>query len=129
MTKERAKECLSAFRAYPAEATDTTLREALELASRDSELGDWLSRQQEFDEIFIEKLTSIGPPEGLKENILRSLEAKVHPIQSWRMGWLEPAATIVLAAVVIGDQFAFLGISTQSRRQFRSDALVMVAVN
>ena len=128
MTKERAKECLSAFRAYTAEALDPTLREALELATRDSELGDWLLRHQEFDEIFIEKLSSICPPEGLKENILRLLEAKVHPIQSWRTGWLALAATIVLAAIVLGGQFGFLDISTQSLRQFRSDALVMVGV-
>ncbi|HEX3443900.1 MAG TPA: hypothetical protein VHS80_04230, partial [Chthoniobacterales bacterium] len=128
MTKERAKEFLSAFRAYPAEATDATLREALELASRDSELGDWLSRQQEFDEIFIEKLTSIGPPEGLKENILRSLEAKVHPIQSWRAGWIALAATIVLTAIGVSYQFGFFGGSTQSFGKFRSDALVMVGV-
>ena len=126
MTKERAKECLSAFRAYTAEALDPTLREALELAARDSELGDWLLRHQEFDEIFIEKLTSICPPEGLKEHILRSLQTKVHPIQSWRTGWLALAATIVLAGIVVSYQFGFFGGSTQSFGKFRSDALVTV---
>ena len=109
MTKERAKECLRAFRAYPAEATDTTLREALELATRDSELGDWLLRHQEFDEIFIEKLTSIGPPEGLKENFFGHRKQKFIPFNLGGWVGLALAATIVLAAVVIGDQFGLLG--------------------
>ena len=128
MNREQAKECLSASRAHAAEATDPTLREALELATRDPELGDWLVRQQEFDEILIEKLASICPPKGLKENILRSLEGKAHPIQSWRTGWLALAATIVLATVVLRYQFGFFGSSTQPFRKFRSDVLVMVAV-
>jgi hypothetical protein len=75
MNREQAKECLSAFRLDKAEAANVPMREALEFAARDPELSDWLVNLREFDEIFTEKLASICPPEGLKENILRSLEA------------------------------------------------------
>jgi hypothetical protein len=73
MNREQAKECLSAFRVSNAEGTNSPKRKALELAARDPELSDWLVHQRELDEILTEKLASICPPEGLKENILRSL--------------------------------------------------------
>ena len=73
MNREQAKECLHAFRVSNAEGTNPPMSEALEFAARDPELSDWLVHLREFDEIFTEKLASICPPEGLKENILRSL--------------------------------------------------------
>ncbi len=97
MTREQAKEYLSAFRAHGADEADPTLQQALELARSDSELGSWLAQQREFDKILIEKFASISPPEGLKETILESLNGTVRPIQSWRMGWFALAATVVLA--------------------------------
>jgi hypothetical protein len=70
MTAEQAKEYLSAVRPHEVDVGDPTLQQALELAKKDSELGSWLARQQEFDEILIEKFSSIRPPEGLREIIL-----------------------------------------------------------
>src|ERR1700756_1624243 len=93
ITREQAKEYLSAVRPDGVDAGDPALQQALELAQKDSELGSWLARQQEFDEILIEKFSSIRPPEGLREIILESLEETARPIQSWRMGWLALAAT------------------------------------
>jgi hypothetical protein len=104
MTREEAKEYLSAVRPHGADAADPTLQQALELAKKDSELGSWLARQQEFDQILIEKFSLIRPPEGLKENILESLEEATRPIQSWRMGWLALAATVVLAALLLSHR-------------------------
>src|SRR5258707_6611750 len=102
--------------------------EALEFAARDPELRYWLVHLREFDEIFTEKLASICPPEGLKENILRSLEARANRIQSWRTSWLALAATIVLTAIALSYQSGFFSGSTQSFRNFRSDILLMVSV-
>jgi hypothetical protein len=128
MTREQAKEYLSAFRAHGADATDPTFREALELAGKDSELGTWLSQQREFDEILIEKFSSICPPEGLRENILASLEGTPRPIQSWRTGWLALAATVILSALLLSQKIDLFRGSSQPFRSFRSDALAMVAV-
>jgi hypothetical protein len=86
MTKQEAKEYLSAVRPDGADAPDPTLQPALELAREDSELGSWLVRQQEFDKILIDKFSSIRPPEGLRENILGSIEKTARPIQFWQTG-------------------------------------------
>jgi hypothetical protein len=128
MTREEAKEYLSAVRPHGADAGDPILRPALELAKDDSELGSWLARQQEFDEILAEKFSSIRPPEGLKKIILESLEETARPIQSWRMGWLALAATVILAALLLSHQVALFRSPSQRFRSFYSDALAMVAV-
>jgi hypothetical protein len=128
MTREEAKDCLSAFRAHGADAGDPIFQEALELARKDSELAAWLAQQQEFDKILIEKFSSIQAPHGLRENILASLEETARPIQSWRMGWLALAATIVLAALLLNHQIDFFRGPSSSFRSFRSDALAMVDV-
>jgi hypothetical protein len=128
MNREQAKECLSAFRLDKAEAANPLMREALELAASDPELGDWLVNHRNFDEIFTEKLASICPPEGLKENILRSLEANANRIQSWRNSWLALSAIIALSAIALNYQSGFFTSSNQSFRNFRAEVLVMVAV-
>ena len=81
MTREEAKEYLSAVRPNGADAADPDIREALELAKKDSELGSSLAQQLEFDEILIETFSSIHPPEGLRESILESIEKTVRPVQ------------------------------------------------
>jgi hypothetical protein len=126
MTREQAKEYLSAPRAATKDTTDPMLRAALELAEKDTELRDWFARQREFDDILIEKLASIPPPEGLKESILHSLNAGSRPIR-WKGGWLALAATILLAALLLNHQIDFFRGSSRSFRQFSSDALAVVS--
>ena len=128
MTREEAKEYLSAVRPHGADSADPTLQQALELAKKDSELGSWFARQQELDHILIEKFSSIRPPEGLREHILESLEETARPIQSWRMGWLALAATVVLAALLLSHRVDLFRSPSQRFRSFYSDALAMVGV-
>jgi hypothetical protein len=128
MTSEQAKEYLSTLRASGADEADPTLQEALELARTDSELGSWLAQQREFDNILVEKFTSISPPEGLREIILETLEETARPIRSWRMGWFALAATIVLAALLLGQKVDLFRGPSRLFQSFRSDALAMVAV-
>ena len=128
MTREEAKEYLSAIQAHGADAGDPIFQEALEQAKKDSELGAWLAQQQEFDRILLEKFSSIQPPEGLRENILASLEEKVRPIQFWKKTWLALAATIALAALLLNEQIGFFRGPSSSFRSFCSDALAMVEV-
>jgi hypothetical protein len=128
MTREQAKEYLSAIRAHGSDEADPTFQEALELARNDAELGSWLAQRREFDQILVEKFGSIAPPEGLKETILESLNGKIRPIQSWRTGWLALAATVVLAALLLSQKIDLFRGSAQPFRSFRSDALAMVSV-
>jgi hypothetical protein len=128
MTREQAKEYLSAVRPHSVDAADPLLEPAIELAKKDSELGSWFARQQEFDEILIEKVSSIRPPEGLREKILESLEEAARPIHSWRMGWLALAAAVVLAALLLSNQIGLLRSPSERFRSFHSNALAMVAV-
>jgi hypothetical protein len=128
MTNEQAKEYLSTLRASGADEADPTLQEALELARTDSELGSWLAQQREFDKILVEKFASISPPEGLRETILETLEETARPIRSWRMGWFALAATIVLAALLLGQKVDLFRGPSRLFQSFRSDALAMVAV-
>jgi len=128
MTREQAKEYLSVVRPHGVEAGDPTIQRALELAKKDSELGSWLAREQEFDEVLVEKFSSIRPPEGLREIILESLEETARPIQSWRMGWLALAATVVLAALLLSHQVNLFRSLSPRFRSFVSDALAIVAV-
>jgi hypothetical protein len=128
MTREEAKVTLSAFRAHGSDESDPALREALELAREDSELAGWFSNQREFDAILIEKFSSIRPPEGLKENILASLEEKERPIHFSRTGWLALAATVAIAALVLSNQAGLFRNQSQPFDKFCSDALAMVSV-
>jgi hypothetical protein len=128
MTREQAKEYLSAVRPHSADAADPLLQPAIELAKKDAELGSWFAQQQEFDTIFIEKVSSIRPPEGLREKILESLPDTVRPIQLWRMGWLALAAAVVLAALLLTHQADLFRSPSQRFRSFYFDALAMVAV-
>ena len=128
MTREEAKEYLSVVRPNGADAADPDLREALELAKKDSELGSWLARQLEFDEILIETFSSIHPPEGLRENILESIEKTVRPVQFWRMSWLALAASVVLAALLLSQRFDLFRGPSEPFRSFYAYALAMVGV-
>jgi hypothetical protein len=128
MTREQAKEYLSALRVRGEDEADPTFQEALELARKDTELGSWLAQQREFDNILYQKFASIPPPKGLKETILESLDRTGRPIQSWRAGWLALAATIVLAALLLSQRVDLFRGSSRKFQSFRSDALAMVAV-
>jgi hypothetical protein len=127
MTRKEAEEILSAFRASTADRADPAFREALELVGKDSDLAAWLARQQEFDAIVIAKLSSIRPPEGLREAVLESLKPIARPPQFWRFGLLAAAAA-VLVALFLGQQIVSLRNPSTQFQSFYSDALAMVAV-
>jgi hypothetical protein len=128
MTREEAEELLSALRPHGADAADPVFREALELARKDSDLGAWLARQQEFDQMLIEELSSIRPPEGLRETILESLRKTARPLQFWRNAWPALAAAAVLVAFFLSQQVVTFRNPSSRFQSFCSDALAMVAV-
>ncbi len=73
MDKERAKFVLRSFRPDGADAGDVDFTEALQLATRDRELGEWLMRERAFDAEFAEALARVDLPEGLRENVLLAM--------------------------------------------------------
>jgi hypothetical protein len=73
MDKERAKFVLCSFRPDGADALDGDFAEALQMATGDRELGEWLMRERAFDAEFAEALARVELPEGLRESILLAM--------------------------------------------------------
>ena len=129
MTREEAEVILSAYRPHHADAADPVFREALDLAGKDAGVDSWLARQHEFDRTVTEKLSSIGPPEGLRERILESLKVTARPLRFSRIAWPAlAAAAVVLVAFFLGQQVLTLRNPSSQFQSFYSDALAMVAV-
>jgi hypothetical protein len=73
MDKERAKFVLRSFRPDGADSQDLDFAEALQLATSDRELGEWLMRERAFDAEFAEALARVNLPEGLRESVLLAM--------------------------------------------------------
>ncbi len=73
MDREKAKFVLQSFRPDGADSQDIEFAEALQIATEDRELGEWLVRERAFDAEFAEALARVDLPEGLRENILLSM--------------------------------------------------------
>ena len=52
---------------------DLDFAEALQLATSDRELGEWLMRERAFDAEFAEALARVDLPEGLRESVLLAM--------------------------------------------------------
>ncbi len=74
MNNSEAKLILSAYRPDGQEALDPRMKEALEQAKRDPELGNWLEEQQMFDRVVCDKLKCCCVPADLKATILAGCE-------------------------------------------------------
>lgn len=70
MDKEQAKFILQSFRPDGADASNKDFKEALELATRDRELGAWLAEERATDAGFAEALGHVEIPEQLRQDIL-----------------------------------------------------------
>ncbi|MBV8815361.1 MAG: hypothetical protein JO271_12795 [Verrucomicrobia bacterium] len=124
MTREAAKEILSAFRSVEQDGADPAFLEALEVQSRDPEVKKWFEEQNEIDRMLREKLTQISPPEQLHFQILgriRRERARVLP-----PAWLALAAVLVIGG--LGLIYSLGSFGPNRFREFRRDALAMVSV-
>ncbi|MEJ6635341.1 MAG: hypothetical protein QNK83_02600 [Akkermansiaceae bacterium] len=74
MDKERAKFILQSFRPDGADAGDPDFAEALALATKDRELGEWLAKERTRDAAFAAALGELPIPEDLREAIFGVLE-------------------------------------------------------
>lgn len=73
MDKDKAKFVLQSFRPDGADAEDVDFAEALQFATEDRELGEWLVRERAFDAEFAEALARVNLPRGLRESVLLSM--------------------------------------------------------
>ncbi len=73
MDKERAKFVLQSFRPDGADVGDDDFAEALQLATMDRELGEWLVKERAFDAEFAECLARVDLPAGLRESVLLAM--------------------------------------------------------
>ena len=70
MDKEQAQFILQSFRPDGADASDADFAEALELATRDRELGAWLASERSADADFAAALSQLEIPEQLRQEVL-----------------------------------------------------------
>ena len=73
MDKERARFVLRSFRPDGADSQDVDFAEALNLATSDRELGEWLMRERAFDAEFAEALARVELPDGLREKVFLAM--------------------------------------------------------
>jgi hypothetical protein len=76
MDKEQARFILQSFRPDGADVDNRDFAEALAMATRDRELGEWLAVERAFDGSFAAALTSIELPQCLRDDILGCLAAR-----------------------------------------------------
>lgn len=77
MTSQQAKEILLLYRPGTSDATDPDVAEALALASRDPQIGDWLAQHCAFQSALQANLRRIPVPDGLKEQIVSEVPAQI----------------------------------------------------
>jgi hypothetical protein len=73
MDNEEARFILRSFRPDGADVSDPQFAEALQLAVKNRELGEWLASERAFDSAFARALASVSLPENLREDILACL--------------------------------------------------------
>ena len=73
MDKEEARFILRCFRPDGADAENPDFAEALALAAKDRELGDWLAHERASDADFANALNAVTIPSALREEILAGL--------------------------------------------------------
>lgn len=73
MDKEQAKFILRSFRPDGTDVDDHDFAEALALAVRDRELGEWLADERAMDAAFASALAAVRIPETLREDIIGCL--------------------------------------------------------
>jgi len=93
---QQAKEILSAYRPWAADASDPEFAEALALARQDAELGRWFEEHCAVQRAIRERFRQIAVPAGLKERIVSE-----HNARSKVIWWQQPVSPLVAAAAVV----------------------------
>jgi len=113
MSRDQAKEILSAFRPGTDDERDPVFLEALQVAEHDPQLAAWLAERQAFDSIVKRRLAASPLPSGLLEQIrigvtLRQTEAR-HQRQ-----WLAALAACFILVVTLSALWLYRRNSIQT---------------
>lgn len=100
MTSQQAKEILLLYRPGTADADDSEVARALEVARRDPELGLWLEQHCARQSAIRASLRRIPVPEGLQQQIVSEVPAQISLSRRTRRVLLTAALTVV--AVLVG---------------------------
>jgi hypothetical protein len=128
VTKEQAKEILSAWRPWANDAQSAEFADALSLCRQDAELAAWLNEHIAVQEMIRARFKQIPLPEGLKEQILSEHKSqKIVRLGQRHVSWYAMAASIALVVAVAafwhvrpGGTKEDLGINGYRNRMVRS---------
>lgn len=103
MTKEQAKEILSAYRPGTDDENDPVFAEALKLARGNADLNAWLVESLAFDAAVHQQVARVTAPETLRQNILAAHKI-IRPVPWWNprlsTRQMAAAAAVLIAAGV-----------------------------
>jgi hypothetical protein len=105
MTRDQAKEILSAYRPGTDDEHDPMFAEALRLARTDSEMSAWFAESLAFDSKIRGHVTRIAAPEELRQTILAARKI-VRPVPWWNprisaRQMAAAAAVIIVAGIAV----------------------------
>ena len=96
MTTQQAKEILSAYRPWSADADDPEFAEALSLVRHDAELARWFEEHCEVQSAIRERFKQSAVATGLKEQIISEHNARLKVV--W---WRQPVSLAAAAVVAV----------------------------
>jgi hypothetical protein len=104
VNRAEAQRVLLLYGPGTAETAEPEMREALELARQDPELGNWFEQHRAFQKAMTARLRQIEVPAHLKTSILAQAQVQQPPISRpqpvWlRTVWLAVATVVILAGV------------------------------
>jgi uncharacterized membrane protein YbaN (DUF454 family) len=100
---QQAKEILSAYRPWSADASDPEFAEALALARQDAELGCWFEEHCAVQNAIRDRFKQAAVPPDLKEQIVSE-----HHARSKVIWWRQPVSPLMAVAAVF---LAVIGIA------------------
>lgn len=102
MSRDQAKEILSAFRPGTEDERDPVFIEALQLAERDSELSAWLAELQGFDSAVKRQLAASPLPQGVLDQLRVGVGRRQMEVRKRRRRLMALAACLVLFLTLAG---------------------------
>jgi len=101
MNSHEAKASLLLYRPGTRDADDPEIVEAMDVARRDPELGQWFNQHQEFQSAMQAKLRQVEVPEHLKAALLARPRIIRQPAWWQQPAWIAAAAAIVLLLTLL----------------------------
>src|SRR5262249_47348117 len=121
MSRDQAKEILSAFRPGTEDERDPVFIEALQVAEHDTELAAWLAERQAFDSAVKGRLAASPLPLGLLEEIRIGATHRQTEARQKRQRLMALAACLVLFLTLAGLWMYHRNVQTTQFAACRSD--------